>query len=132
MVVFRESAHRQAIMKFLQTRSDHPNAVTIYDGLKRKIAKLSLGTVYRNLDILTKQGRVRVIKVGQQEARYDGCVVQHGHFYCQACGKLEDINLKKGCCQMAAQLYKQGYSINELSLDIRGLCNHCSKDVKRN
>lgn len=128
MIAFRESAPRKAIVDFLTNRRDHPSATMIFQGLKSKISSLSLGTVYRNLDILTKQGRIRMINIDQKESRYDSHVTSHGHFFCQVCGKLEDISLKQHCCQMVGSLNKQGYSVSAFSLDIKGTCSGCLKN----
>ena len=57
----RYSYQRQRILEAVQSSTEHPTAVMIYDALKASLPKLSLGTVYRNLNQLADLGRIRKI-----------------------------------------------------------------------
>ena len=48
----KKSKQRDAIIKFLMTRKDHPTADMVYMNIKEEFPKISLGTVYRNLALL--------------------------------------------------------------------------------
>ncbi len=127
-MTYRESFQRKTIIDFLQARSDHPSAAEIYRQLKTKIKNLSLGTVYRNLDILTRQGRIRALNLAQKETRYDGRVLAHAHFICEGCGKIEDLMLQDHCCQLIGCLEAEGHEVTKFDLELIGRCVHCNTD----
>ncbi len=124
-MTYRESFHRKTIVDFLKARTDHPSAAKIYRHLKTKIKNLSLGTVYRNLDILTRQGRIRALNLAQKETRYDGQVVHHAHFICEGCGKIEDLMLQEHCCQLIECLEATGNEVSKFDLELIGRCVAC-------
>lgn len=130
MTVYRESSQRKAIISFLQGRKDHPSASAIYNVLKQNLPNLSLGTVYRNLEILERQGRIRSLNLAQNEARFDGQVEKHGHFICHKCGQIEDIELKEGCCQLTDVLNEKGHTIEKINIDFIGNCSQCISTSK--
>ena len=54
----KRSKQRDAIINFLMTRKDHPTADTIYVNIKEEFPNISLGTVYRNLALLSSRGDI--------------------------------------------------------------------------
>lgn len=129
MSLFRESHQRKAIVNLLKARKDHPSAAMIYEDLRFELPNLSLGTVYRNLEILEKQGRIRILNLAQKEARYDGQMVKHAHFICEHCGTIEDVEMKSDCCQMVNMLESRNYRISKFNLDITGTCPKCKEKL---
>ncbi len=127
MIIFRESPQRRAIMENLSQRYDHPTAASIYSDMRKKLPSLSLGTVYRNLEILEQQGRIRSLRVDPKESRYDAQLTPHAHFICGHCGKIEDIPLTNGCCHFHQSLEKRGYRIEQRNVDLYGSCQSCNK-----
>jgi Fe2+ or Zn2+ uptake regulation protein len=125
MALYRESNQRKAVMSNLSQRCDHPAAAQIYEDLRKRIPNLSLGTVYRNLEILEDQNRIRSIKLDQRETRYDAAMNPHAHFYCKACGAVVDMPLREDCCQIAQDLRTAGNKIEKVCIDIIGLCGTC-------
>lgn len=75
------------------SRTDHPTAETIYENLREEYPKISLGTVYRNLSLLTDIGEIRTISTGVGPDRFDGNVLPHYHFICRHCGQVIDLNV---------------------------------------
>ena len=62
--MLKYSRQRESIKKFLMTRTDHPTAETIYENLRKEYPKISLGTIYRNLSLLTDIGEIQTISQG--------------------------------------------------------------------
>ena len=99
--MLKYSRQRESIKQFLMERTDHPTAETIYENLRKEYPKISLGTVYRNLSLLTEIGEIQTISTGVGPDRFDGNVMPHYHFVCKECGRvmylkmqgLEHINL---------------------------------------
>lgn len=87
----RMTQQRQIILEEVQRVDCHPTADEIYDRVRERLPKISLGTVYRNLDILSKDGIIKKIDFGYPQMRFDGNIREHYHVTCMACGKIEDI-----------------------------------------
>lgn len=93
MKTLKYSRHREAILKFLSNRYDHPTAEVIYQNLKEEFPKISLGTVYRNLTLLTEMGEIQRIQCGDSSEHFDGVTVQHPHFVCRKCFSVTDLQI---------------------------------------
>lgn len=76
------------------TRTDHPTAETIYENLRKEYPKISLGTVYRNLSLLTDIGEIQTISTGVGPDRFDGNAHPHYHFICKKCGSVIDLKMQ--------------------------------------
>ena len=86
----RYSRQREAILKNLRHRTDHPSADMVYESLRHEIPNISLGTVYRNLNNLSENGSILRFAVGGKE-HFDGNITPHIHFICTDCGAIQDV-----------------------------------------
>src|ERR671931_345977 len=93
----RKRATRQlaAVYKALQGDHSHPSADEIYRRVRKTLPRISLGTVYRDLQRLVAEGKIRMLLLGERVARYDPMVAEHDHFICQQCGRVEDVLLAR-------------------------------------
>ena len=85
------SRQREAILDNLKSRVDHPTADMLFQSLRKDDPKISLGTVYRNLGLLTEIGKIKKISDINGIERYDYNTTDHYHFACKACSKLIDL-----------------------------------------
>lgn len=85
------SKQREIILKYVKSVNTHPTAETIYEEVRKKDDKISLGTVYRNLEKLYQNGDIKRIKMANTKDRFDGFTDNHYHGICTKCGKLVDI-----------------------------------------
>ena len=85
------SRQREAILDNLKSRVDHPTADMLFQSLRKDDPKISLGTVYRNLSLLTEIGRIKKLSDRNGIERYDYNTTDHYHFACKA--KHEDIGI---------------------------------------
>ena len=92
--MLKYSRQRESIKKFLMTRTDHPTAEMIYENLRKEYPKISLGTVYRNLSLLSDIGEIQTISTGVGPDRFDGNAKLHYHFICKNCGQVMDLNMQ--------------------------------------
>ena len=92
--MLKYSRQRESIKSFLMTRTDHPTAETVYENLRKEYPKISLGTVYRNLSLLTEIGEIQTISTGVGPDRFDGNVEPHYHFIWKRCGKVIDLKMQ--------------------------------------
>ena len=87
------SRQRESIKQFLAGRHDHPTAETIYAALREEYPNLSLGTVYRNLNLLARLGEIRKLSAVSGPDRFDGNTSPHYHFICRQCGCMLDLSV---------------------------------------
>jgi Fe2+ or Zn2+ uptake regulation protein len=125
LFMMRSTRQRSHIAEVLRETTSHPTAAWIFDRVKQKFPRISLGTVYRNLHILKESGIIREIKFGKNTARYDGNVEFHHHIVCQECGKLEDV-----MCTVSPDLIREveaakGYTISGHQVEFKGICPDC-------
>lgn len=119
------SRQREAIVTFLEARTDHPSAETIYQSLRREHPNLSLGTVYRNLSLLEASGKIMRLTPDGGSDRFDPNPRPHYHFYCRACGCLTDLPMSVlDSLNQLAQAHIPG-AVEKHSLTFIGLCPDC-------
>ncbi len=87
----KRSKQREKIFQVLKRTRSHPTAEWVYERVREQMPHISLGTVYRNLNILKEQGKIREIDFGEGHSRYDAFVDAHYHFVCEQCGAVADI-----------------------------------------
>ena len=68
----RNTRQREVILEELRKLRSHPTAPVLYEIVRRRLPRISLGTVYRNLELLAKSGVVRKLELSDSEARFDG------------------------------------------------------------
>ena len=87
----RNTKQRELILDTLKPHFDHPTANTIYDEVRVLMPNISLGTVYRNLEKLSDDGKILKLEIGGGQKRFDPNTHQHSHFRCLTCGNIEDF-----------------------------------------
>ncbi|NLK76322.1 MAG: transcriptional repressor [Clostridiales bacterium] len=92
--MIKYSRQRECIKQFLASRHDHPTAETVYLNVKQNFPNISLGTVYRNLSLLTELGEIQKISTGIGPDRFDGNPAPHYHFFCRKCGCVMDLDME--------------------------------------
>ena len=119
------SRQREMILAEVRREPVHPTAETVYKNLRPKSPKLSLGTVYRNLNLLSDLGQIRKIPMPNAKARFDGDLSEHYHVVCTRCGEVADVAVRslRGVAQEAEQ--KCGYAVEGYDLLLYGVCPAC-------
>ena len=116
-----------AVYEALQGDHSHPSAEEIHQRMRKISPNVSLGTIYRNLQRLTEEGKIRTVRLGERSARYDPTLEDHDHFICQRCGRVDDVWLKRDRQVNLAPLVAQGFTIIGQSLAVHGLCQQCGQ-----
>ncbi|EKD69661.1 MAG: hypothetical protein ACD_47C00045G0003 [uncultured bacterium] len=126
--VYRRSRQRQKILDLIKCSGDHPGAMQIYNSLKEEMPSLSLGTVYRNLNILLEQGLIHKVPFNDSCDRFDAKLESHFHLICEKCGSIEDIFLPclSDIDREAAKSKK--FKITRHRIDFYGVCEKCRKN----
>ncbi|MDF2540888.1 MAG: hypothetical protein K0S47_606 [Herbinix sp.] len=94
MPVIKYSRQREAIKEYLAQTKEHPTADTVYMHIRKSYPNISLGTVYRNLNMLAEQGEVLKLNCQDGSDRYDGNPKPHYHFLCNKCGRVVDLEME--------------------------------------
>ena len=92
-MALKYSRQREAIKSFLMTRKDHPTADVVYENVRKEFPNISLGTVYRNLTLLSDMGELLRLRVGDGMDHFDADTSPHYHFICQDCGRVIDLDM---------------------------------------
>lgn len=94
MAAIKYSRQRESIIEYLSETKEHPTADMVYTHVRKKYPKISLGTVYRNLNLLVEQGKILKLYCGDGCERFDGCILPHNHFICKKCGRVIDLEME--------------------------------------
>jgi Fur family transcriptional regulator, ferric uptake regulator len=121
----RNTRQRQVVLEELQKLATHPTAAGLYGIVRRRLPKISLGTVYRNLELLARQGTIQKLDLGSQQARFDGDVHRHDHVQCVQCGRVDDIHGPPLDLPGGSADDSGGYQIFDYRLQYLGLCPRC-------
>ncbi len=121
----RNTRQRQVVLEELKKLSCHPTAAELYEIARARLPKISLGTVYRNLELLAQNGAIQKLQISGAEARFDGNPDQHYHVRCIHCERIDDVHdlpedFVNGEVQSLA-----GYDIVGFCLDFLGVCPDC-------
>ena len=121
----RYSRQRELIYQTLCRTDEHPTAEMVYRWLKPENPSLSLGTVYRNLNLLADEGVIR--RMAFPVERYDANTMPHPHFRCAGCGAVYDLPLPydSGLDDAAAQA--SGHQVSGHEVIFHGVCTACRK-----
>jgi len=121
----RMTHQRQAILEELRKIDSHPTADEIYYRVRQKLPHISLGTIYRNLEVLSNSDIIKKIDVCASQKRYDGRAEFHYHASCINCGRVDDLsaNSRVAIKDIFSALCK--YKITGHQLVLFGLCPEC-------
>lgn len=119
------SRQRSAVLHYLRSVTSHPTAELVYQAIRQEFPKISLGTVYRNLNLLADQGEILRLNCGDGVDHYDAVIEPHNHFICRSCGQVLDLPLisMEAVDRQAEELCAGHIEGHELYF--YGKCNSC-------
>ncbi len=124
-MALKYSRQREVIKTFLCTRKDHPTADVVYLNVRQQYPNISLGTVYRNLTLLSEMGEIMRLRVGDGVDHFDADTSPHNHFVCSECGSVIDLKMENiDYIKEAAEKNFSG-RIDGYSAYFYGLCGNC-------
>jgi Fur family transcriptional regulator, peroxide stress response regulator len=122
----RATRQLEAVFQALQGNPSHPFADEIYRRVRKKLPRISLATVYRNLQRLVEDGKIRTVLLGERVVRYDPEISDHDHFICEGCGRVIDLFLERDRQVDLAPLVSDGYIVTTHTLTVYGVCQVCT------
>ncbi len=124
----RLTKQRKIILERLKQSRRHPTAVQIYDEVRSELPNISLGTVYRNLDILSKEGIISKIETCGDQKRFDGTSDPHLHIICSSCGKVQDAHQEPDIDMDRLTRVETDFKITGVRLELLGICPECNRE----
>lgn len=124
----KSSRQRSLILGILRSAKCHPTADSIYQEAREQMPNISLGTVYRNLNLLRDEGKIQELCFGRGVNRYDGDLRDHYHVRCVACGRVEDVPHISPRASSAEIEKLTMYKIHSHRLEFSGICPECQKN----
>lgn len=125
---FRLTKQRREVYEVLKEQLDHPTATEVFIRAKERVPGISLATVYNCLETLTHSGLVKQVNLDRGPSRYCPNLKEHGHFHCEGCGHVTDIELRDE--PAAALALPRGSVVSRMEISLRGLCPACAKAAK--
>jgi len=126
LLLRRDTRQRRLIYAAVASSRAHPTAEAVHQQVRRQLPRVSLGTVYRNLQLLVTEGRLRAWTRGRS-VRFDADLAAHDHFVCESCGLLVDLERAPEALSTEKKLKARGYVVKERVLEFVGLCRKCRR-----
>lgn len=127
----RMTNQREMILQELQKSRDHLTADELYQRIRKKMPRISLATVYRNLEILSEVGLIKKLEVSGRQKRFDWKTEDHDHIYCIRCHRVENLKLDREEIGVTVPDTVSGYRLTGYRLEFSGLCEDCKKEKTR-
>lgn len=105
----------------------HPTAETIYSLAKKRLPRISMGTVYRNLSDMSAKGEIIRIPVTDGPDRFDKEISRHDHAVCKVCGRLFD--LAPGVVYIPDACKPRGCRLLDTHLLLQCICAECEEST---
>jgi Fe2+ or Zn2+ uptake regulation protein len=121
---------RQRLLEVLRASRAHPTAAELHAALLPELPRLSLATVYRNLDVLVSEGEIEPVASAGPALRYDANREPHHHFNCESCGCIQDVDLTPPRGLRMRLRRDHALEASRLRIDFYGLCSECRAEPR--
>ena len=128
--MIRLTTQRQIILEELSKVKTHPTASEVYDMVRKRLPRIGLGTVYRNLELMAENGMIVKLEVGGTQKRFDATTDAHYHIRCSCCGRVDDIDVPVIDSLVDAAAENSSYHILGHHIEFTGICSQCSNKEK--
>lgn len=122
---------RQVILEVLREKNNHPSADELYERVRTRLPRISLGTVYRNLEVLCELGQIQKLELSGSLKRFDGTPHKHYHIRCLRCDRVDDAPVAP-LNRIEDELY--GATVFEIishNLEFTGYCPDCTAEMHK-
>lgn len=123
----RMTNQREIILKELRDSRQHLTADQLYERVKKSMPRISLATVYRNLETLSEAGIIGKLEISGRQKRFDYEITPHHHIYCLQCQRVDNIEFEQELVDQGAMASTQGYRITGYRVEFVGICSSCRK-----
>ena len=120
----RLTNQKQIILDYLQHTKSHPSAEEVFIAVKKKLPRISLGTVYRNLDNFVQKNEIE--EIPGETKRFDADLNHHHHFVCKKCQRIFDLDNLKTDLKYLKDKTKSVGTFNNYKIFVYGVCKKCN------
>jgi Fe2+ or Zn2+ uptake regulation protein len=121
------TTQRAAVYDYLSGVEHHPTAEEVFLAIKPQLPRISLATVYKNLEALVNCGAVSKLTYGDASARYDIRTDHHYHTRCLKCGKIWDLDAPEDSDLLKRIKPQAGFKVQDYRLELLGHCRECRR-----
>ncbi|MBM9536776.1 transcriptional repressor [Desulfobulbus alkaliphilus] len=121
----RMTHQREIILQELSRCGTHPTADDLYEHVRKQLPRISLATVYRNLEILSEAGLIKKLEVSGRRKRFDWDLAEHNHISCMKCQRVDNIDTTAAQVDTLSSGRHKGYTLTGLRIEFIGLCPTC-------
>jgi len=121
---------REIILRELKKSKRHLSADELYDIVKKVMPRISLATVYRNLEILSEARLIGKLEISGRQKRFDFDVSDHDHIYCVVCHRVDNLDIERKSVDSEQLGAGAGYSMTGYRVEIIGICPECQAKKK--
>ncbi len=121
----RQTIQKGLVWEAVTDASDHPNAEQIYERIVEKHPSISRATVYRNLNSLVEEGKVKRIRVLGGPDHFDRTLKNHYHIQCIYCKRVDDVELFEDINLSEQNINTNGYILESYEIVFNGICPEC-------
>ena len=124
----RVTAQRTLLLDLIRRSEGHVDADELYRRARRRYPRISLSTVYRNLQLFKKLGLIEEHHFAEDHQHYEvKPATEHQHLYCLNCGKIVEF-----ACPLSQKFKKDigkqyDFDITGVEVRMTGLCSSCRK-----
>jgi len=121
---------RRVILDEIRQVRTHPTADEVYELVRKRLPRISLGTVYRNLETLSEWGLIQKLDLAGSQRRFDGNTNLHYHVRCTYCGRVDDLAIEPIGAIEQVMGTRGEYLITGYHLEFTGICPTCRHTQK--
>jgi Fur family peroxide stress response transcriptional regulator len=118
---------RRAVFRALLEDPHHPSPEQVCARVRKTVPRISLATVYKNLEALRKLGFATEVSPLHQTLRYDANTSAHHHLICVRCKKVLDLPLSFVRAQRISSAAAFGFKVLDVQVQFQGLCPECQR-----
>ena len=127
----RLTTQRQIILEELSKVTSHPTANEVYDMVRKRLPRIGLGTVYRNLELMAESGVILKLEVGGTQKRFDATTDSHYHVRCTSCDRVDDMDIPVQFHINEIAGNNSEYTILGHHIEFSGICEDCQKKQEK-
>ena len=125
----KATRQRQVILEELRKVTSHPSADKIYEMVRRRLPRISMATVYRNLEMMAETGQILKLQTPEGPMSFDGDTSHHHHIRCRECGRIYDV---PGDVEVSVGIpgdlgLRTGFDDVDYSVQFTGVCPDCQQ-----
>ncbi len=121
---------RLAVYRALLEDDSHPDAEQLYERVRGALPGLSLGTVYKAIDVLLELGVIREVDAPRSATRYEAALEPHHHLICDRCHRIEDL-FDPGLSNVRpAPGSGNGFEAESCAAQFHGACAKCAAALR--